>query len=78
MGTTRCGIRFTPINYHLKGEEIGYIVDNCEAKAFIADASLGDPVIEAPTHAPRATLKLAIGGTIEGFEDYNEAIAEFD
>ena len=78
VGTSRCGIRFTPINYHLKGEEIGYIVDNCEAKAFIADASLGDPVIEAPTHAPDATVKLAIGGTIDGFEDYNALIADLD
>ena len=78
VGTSRCGIRFTPINYHLKGEEIGYIVDNCEAKAFIADASLGAPVIEAPTHAPNATVKLAIGGTIEGFEDYNALIADLD
>ncbi len=55
VATTRSGIRFTPINYHLKGEEIGYIVDNCEAKAFIADASLGEPVVEAVQHAPGAT-----------------------
>ena len=48
VAATRSGIRFTPINFHLKGEEIGYIVDNCEAKAFIADASLGPPAAEAP------------------------------
>ncbi len=74
----RSGIRFTPINFHLKGEEIGYIVDNCEAKAFIADASLGQPVTEAPSHAPGATLKLAVGGPIDGFSDYGEAIAGHD
>ncbi len=76
--TGRCGVRFTPINFHLKGEEIGYIVDNCEAKAFIADASLGQPVIEAPGHAPNAKLLLSIGGDIEGFSSYADAIAEFD
>ena len=27
------GLRLTPINWHLTGEEAGYIVDNCEAKA---------------------------------------------
>ncbi len=45
--SSRSGIRFTPINYHLKGEEIGYIVDNCEAKAFVADATLGPTPAEA-------------------------------
>jgi long-chain acyl-CoA synthetase len=76
--TTRSGIRFTPINFHLKGEEIGYIVDNCEAKAFIADASLGDPVAQAPAHAPGATLKLAVGGDIPGFTDFHDAIEGLD
>jgi long-chain acyl-CoA synthetase len=47
----RGGIRFTPINYHLKGEEIGYIVDNCK-KAFIADASIGESPLEAARSAP--------------------------
>lgn len=76
--TTRSGIRFTPINFHLKGEEIGYIVDNCEAKAFIADASLGNAVTEATTYAPGATLKLSVGGEVAGFEDYAAAIATHD
>lgn len=76
--TARCGIRFTPINFHLKGEEIGYIVSNCEAKAFIADATLGPPVAEAPEHAPNAHLKLAVGGHIAGFKDYRETIRDLD
>ncbi len=76
--TTRAGIRFTPINFHLKGEEIGYIVDNCEAKAFIADASLGPPVVEAPQYASKAKLKLSVGGDIPGFTDFHEAIKGLD
>lgn len=74
----RGGIRFTPINFHLKGEEIGYIVDNCEAKAFIADATLGRPAEEAVQHAPGLVLKLACGGSLSGFVDYHSAIAEQD
>ncbi|MEM9624321.1 MAG: AMP-binding protein, partial [Pseudomonadota bacterium] len=76
--TTRAGIRFTPINFHLKGEEIGYIVDNCEAKAFFADAALGPPVVEATEHAPNASLKVAIGGEVSGFVGYNESIDDLD
>lgn len=76
--TTRCGIRFTPINFHLKGEEIGYIVDNCEAKALVADATLGPSITEAPEYAPNAQLKLSVGGTIPGFQDFAEAIDGLD
>jgi len=78
VATTRCGIRFTPINFHLKGEEIGYIVDNCEAAAYIADATLGEPVSQATEFAPNARLRLACGGTIDGFDDYSDTIAPFD
>ena len=78
VATTRSGIRFTPINFHLKGEEIGYIVDNCEAKAFIADATLGASVAEAAVLAPGAITKLAVGGAIEGFDDYSTQLAEYE
>ena len=41
FAAVRIGVRFTPVNFHLTGEEIGYIVDNCEAsKPSIADAIL--------------------------------------
>ncbi len=78
VATTRSGIRFTPINFHLKGEEIGYIVDNCEAKALVADASLGQSVVEAPRYASGAYVKLSVGGHIEGYEDFASEIAELD
>lgn len=78
VATTRSGIRFTPINFHLKAEEIGYIVDNCEAKVFVADASLGPSVHEALNHAPGVTLQLSVGGEMEGFSDLSDAIAGLD
>jgi long-chain acyl-CoA synthetase len=70
----RTGMRFTPINFHLKADEIGYIVGNCEAKAFIADASLGEAPAEALTLAPKVRLALATGGDIGGFSAYSDAI----
>jgi long-chain acyl-CoA synthetase len=76
--TSRSGIRFTPINFHLKGEEIGYIVDNCEAKAFIADASLGHAPEEALAHAPNLRVQLVCGGALRGFDDYTGAIHGLD
>ena len=73
----RSGIRFTPINFHLKGEEIGYIVDNCEAKAFIAEAAIGSAPTEALRSAPNVRLALSIGGEIEGFQDYDAVIDRY-
>jgi long-chain acyl-CoA synthetase len=73
----RSGMRMTPINHHLKAEEIGYIVDNCEAKVFVADAGLGDAPAEALRLAPHVRLALTVGGRLDGFTDYAAAIDAF-
>jgi long-chain acyl-CoA synthetase len=73
----RGGLRFTPVNFHLTGEEAGYVIDNCEAKAVIYDADLGTGV-DAVSHAAGCAVRLAVGGTIEGFEDFDGAISGFD
>src|SRR5690606_28778463 len=58
----RTGLRFTPINWHLTADEAGYIVDNCEARAFVADARFADVAASATATAPNATGRLAIVG----------------
>ncbi|NBC23400.1 MAG: AMP-binding protein [Gammaproteobacteria bacterium] len=73
----RSGIRVTPVNWHLSGAETGYIIDNCEARAVIYDASLGTAEAAA-AHAADCHLRLAVGGSIPGFEDYDAAIAAED
>ena len=42
----RIGLRLTPINWHLTGEEASYIIENCEAKAFVCSGELGEQVVE--------------------------------
>ena len=37
----RAGLRLTPINWHLTGDEAGYVVENCEAKAFVGRGGAG-------------------------------------
>ena len=41
-GRSAPGLRLTTINWHLTGDEAGYIVDDCEATAFVADARFAD------------------------------------
>lgn len=68
--TRRCGIRMTPVNWRLTGEEAGYIVNDCDAKAFVADARFQAIAEHVAANAPRARLRIAIGGAIEGFDSY--------
>jgi long-chain acyl-CoA synthetase len=76
LAAQRAGLRLTPINWHLTAEEARYIVDNCEAKAFIAAASLGDAAVGAAAGRGDGSLvRLAVGGSLAGFESYEEVIA---
>ena len=75
---SRGGYRLTPINWHLTGEEAGYIIDDCEAQVIVADARHAQSAAGAARHAPGATVRLAIGGDIEGYESYEDALSAED
>ena len=74
----RTGVRFTPVNWHLTAEEAAYIVDDCEARAFVADARFAGVAAEAAGGAPAATLRLAVGGDVDGFTPFDDALASED
>ncbi|MFP6805584.1 MAG: AMP-binding protein [Pseudomonadales bacterium] len=78
MAAFRSGIRVTPINWHLTGEEIGYIVDNCDAKIFFAEDSMSGKAQEATQLSSRLQVCLSIGGKIEGFDSYDDALGAQD
>ncbi len=72
--TRRAGMRLTPVNWHLTGEEAGYIVHDCDAKAFIAEARFTEVAQAAAAAAPHASVRLAVGGDLAGFERYEDAL----
>jgi len=74
----RAGLRYTPINRHLTPDEVAYIVEDCEARALIGDARFGDMLADAAGRSPAATVRLAIGGAIDGFDDYADALVAAD
>jgi long-chain acyl-CoA synthetase len=76
-GAMRAGLRVTPVNWHLTADEIAYVVQDCQAKALFADAGVATSKTAAD-RCPELRVKLAIGGPIEGFEDYDVALAAFD
>ena len=72
----RTGLRLTPINWHLTGEEAAYIVENCEAKAFVCSGELGDKVAVAAEAGGPGLVKINTGGYLPGFEMYNTVVAD--
>jgi long-chain acyl-CoA synthetase len=75
LATQRTGLRLTTVNWHLTADESGYIVDDCEARAFVAEARFAEVARGAAEGAPRATVRFAVGGVIEGFDDYDAAVS---
>ncbi len=72
----QAGFYLVPINWHLVGPEIAYIVQDCEAKAFVAHARFADNAkaaadeIDFPTES-----RFSVGGDIPGFRRYEELVA---
>jgi len=74
----RIGLRLTPINWHLTGEEASYIIENCKAKAFVCSGELGERVVGAAQGGGPGLVKINTGGYLPGFEMYNSVAAEED
>ena len=66
----RIGARLTTVNWHLSAEEIAYIVDDCDAVALFADVRSAEATTASLKQADKLKVKLAIGGEIEGCENY--------
>ncbi|MGI9615487.1 MAG: AMP-binding protein [Acidimicrobiales bacterium] len=76
-GCQRGGFRLTPVNWHLTADEVAYIVDDCDAKVLIADASIRSAV-DAFNLADRCEIGLAIGDGGGPFQDYGTALESAD
>jgi long-chain acyl-CoA synthetase len=71
----RSGLRVTPINWHLTADEVAYIVNDSEARAFVADARFSETASAVLAHAPEVAARFAIGGGIDGFESFTDALS---
>ena len=72
----QAGFYLVPINWHLVGPEIAYIVNDSEAKAFIAHADLAETAKAAADEINfPAEGRFAVGGEIESFLPYSDLTA---
>jgi long-chain acyl-CoA synthetase len=74
----RGGFRLTTVNWHLTGDEAAYIVGDCEAKVFVAEAGMGDVAREAVASVGDSVLRLSVGGGIDGFAPIDDVVAGVD
>lgn len=80
MAALRTGVRMTPVNWHLKADEIAYIVDNCEARTLITEERFREAAVNATRQAPRLCQRLMLtdGQAPAGFLNYDEALQAAD
>ncbi len=72
----RAGLRLTTVNWHLTSDEAGYILDDSEATAFVADGRFAHVAREAAELAPRLRATISVGGDIDGFEPWDAVLAD--
>jgi long-chain acyl-CoA synthetase len=74
----RLGARLTTVNWHLAPEEAAYIVDNCDAMALFADVRCREAAEAGVRLAgDKLKLSLAIGGDIDGCEEYDTLLSSY-
>jgi long-chain acyl-CoA synthetase len=77
LAALQAGWYYTPINWHLTGPEIGYIVADSEAKAFFLHERYADEGARGADEAGLDPLRRFYIGQegIEGFRPYEELVA---
>jgi fatty-acyl-CoA synthase len=71
----RSGLYITAVNRHLSIGEISYIVNDCEAKALVVSAGVGEVAEKIVPDTPAVTVRLAYNGPVQHYEDYADVLA---
>jgi long-chain acyl-CoA synthetase len=74
-GAQRAGLYYVPVNWHLSAAEAAYIVADSAAKALISSPGLAGLARDVVARQPVMATKLAVGGPVDGFEDYAAVLA---
>lgn len=76
-GAQRAGLFTTPINWHLKAAEAGYIVADCGATALVTSGALRGIAEQLLASLGGVDLRLAVDGPIDGYLEYETALARY-
>ena len=70
----RSGLYITTINRYLTAEEAAYIVNDSESQALVTSIALADVAADLPSLIPTCKIRLMVGGSMPGWENYEERI----
>jgi acyl-CoA synthetase (AMP-forming)/AMP-acid ligase II len=73
----RSGLYYTCVSSRLTVGEAEYILNDCEAKALITSNEKRELATELADKIPNVHTRLMIGGTIDGFEAYEDVVAGY-
>ncbi len=79
------GFALVPVNWHWVADELAYVLDDAEARVFIADSRFAETALAASAGRSGLVARVAIGGGagggvagIDGFTPYEELVASGD
>jgi long-chain acyl-CoA synthetase len=76
-GAQRSGLYYTPISTHLAAAEVAYIVDNCEAQVVVVSYALREVADAIRQQLPAVRTWLMVGGTVDGFDSFEQLLERF-
>jgi long-chain acyl-CoA synthetase len=72
MATSQIGAYFVPINHHLKGAEVAYIVNDCGARAFVTHERFAEAALAAADDLELAPEARFAVGDVPGYRPFAE------
>ena len=72
LGALQIGIYLTPINFHLVGPEVAYILGDCDAKAFVSHERFAKAAADAVAEAGFPAEAAFAIGAVDGFRPFAE------
>ncbi len=74
LACAQAGFYLTPLNWHLAPAEVAYILEDCEAKVFVAHERVADVARAAADQTKFPAAGRFAVGAIEGFRPFSELI----
>lgn len=73
-GAHSAGLLYTACSTQLTAEELAYVVDDCDALAFIASAGLADRAGAIVAATPKVVHRFCVGGEVDGHTALERAL----
>ena len=77
-GAHYAGLYYTAASSRLTTEELGYILEDSNSRAFITSPYKAESIAGLGDVLGKIETKLVVGGELPGFDDFDSAIAKYD